>query len=80
MAHAEVQHSLDGALETRSKLIYGLNDKPPLVNTLFIALQHVSVIFVPSVAPVILIGKALKLDPVSTSYLRSEERRVGKEC
>ncbi|HTL90495.1 MAG TPA: solute carrier family 23 protein, partial [Leptolyngbya sp.] len=69
MSHTEVQHTSDTVSATRSKLIYGLNDKPPLLNTLFIAIQHVSVIFVPSVAPLILIGKALKLDPASTSYL-----------
>lgn len=65
----QLDHVDQKVLATRRKLIYGLNDKPPLANLLFIALQHVSVIFVPSVAPTILIGKALNLDAVTTSYL-----------
>lgn len=58
MTHTEVQPISENVTETRRKLIYGLNDKPPLVNTLFVAIQHVSVIFVPSVTPTILMDYA----------------------
>jgi xanthine permease XanP len=42
-------------------LIYGLNDKPPLRLSLFVALQHVLAVFVGIVTPPLIISRALKL-------------------
>ena len=69
MTPTEVHSSSDNVTPAHPKLIYGLNDKPPFTNALFVALQHVCVIFVPSVTPSIIIGRALGLDAASTSYL-----------
>ena len=69
MTPTEVHSPSDNVTPSHPKLIYGLNDKPPFANALFVALQHVCVIFVPSVTPSIIIGRALGLDAASTSYL-----------
>lgn len=52
-----------------SGLIFGLEDNPPPGTAILVALQHVCVIFVPSVTPAILIGRALDLDATSISYI-----------
>jgi xanthine permease XanP len=57
------------AVETESKLIYGLNDKPPLYEGIFVAVQHVMAIFVPIVTPPLIICGALGVDPVNTSII-----------
>ena len=43
-------------------LIYGLEDRPPLKDTLFAALQHLLAIFVAIITPPLIIAGALKLD------------------
>lgn len=48
-----------------SNLIFGLEDNPPFQTAILVSLQHVCVIFVPSVTPAILIGRALDLDAAS---------------
>lgn len=45
-----------------SGLIYKLNDRPPLKETLFAALQHLLAIFVAIITPPLIIAGALKLD------------------
>jgi len=52
-----------------SNLIFGLEDNPPFRTAILVALQHVCVIFVPSVTLAILIGRALNLDATSISYI-----------
>lgn len=52
-------------------LIYGLNDRPPLKDTLFAALQHLLAIFVAIITPPLIIAGALKLDLNTTGYLVS---------
>ena len=54
-----------------TSLIYGLNDRPPLRDTLFAALQHLLAIFVAIITPPLIIGGALKLDLETTGYLVS---------
>lgn len=54
-----------------NKLIYGLNDKPPFVEAVLAAMQHVLAIFVGIITPPLLIANALKLDPTETSYVVS---------
>lgn len=57
--------------ETNTGLIYGLNDRPPLRETLFAALQHLLAIFVAIITPPLIIAGALKLDIQTTSFLVS---------
>jgi xanthine permease XanP len=57
--------------EMSTSLIYGLNDRPPLVESVLIASQHVLAIFVGIITPSIIIGNALELEPVDVSYLIS---------
>lgn len=57
--------------EKDSGLIYGLNDRPPLRETLFAALQHLLAIFVAIVTPLLIIAGALELDLETTGFLVS---------
>lgn len=57
--------------ELKAELIYGLNDRPPLRETLFAALQHLLAIFVAIITPPLIIAGALKLDIEATSFLVS---------
>jgi xanthine permease XanP len=52
-------------------LIYGLDVRPPLRETLFVALQHVFAVFVGMITPPLLIAGALKLGGADTAYLVS---------
>ena len=52
-------------------LIYGLDDRPPLKDTLFAALQHLLAIFVAIITPPLIIAGALKLDLETTGFLVS---------
>ena len=52
-------------------LIYGLEERPPLKDTLFAALQHLLAIFVAIIAPPLIVAGALGLDIQTTSYLVS---------
>ena len=56
---------------TDSELIYGLEDKPPLQEAVFAALQHTLAVFVGIITPPIIIANALGLDTDTTSYLVS---------
>ena len=57
--------------ELKAELIYGLNDRPPLRETLFAALQHLLAIFVAIITPPLIIAGALKLDIETPSFLVS---------
>ena len=57
--------------ELKAELIYGLNDRPPLRETLFAALQQLLAIFVAIITPPLIIAGALKLDIETTSFLVS---------
>lgn len=52
-------------------LIYGLNDRPPVKETIFAALQHLLAIFVAIITPPLIIAGALKLDLETTGFLVS---------
>lgn len=52
-------------------LIYGLEDRPPLRDTFFAALQHLLAIFVAIITPPLIIAGALKLDLETTGFLVS---------
>lgn len=69
---------LDDAPQTASnELIYGLEDRPPLKETLFAALQHMLAIFVAIITPPLIIAGAMKLDLETTSYLVSMSLMVS---
>ncbi len=68
MAHTEV-HAEHGVADKSIQLLYGLNDKPPVKESLFVALQHVCAIFIPIVTPGLIITGALALDPAKASYI-----------
>ena len=52
-------------------LIYGLNDKPPVRQSIFVALQHVLAVFVGIVTPPLIISKALNLPGADEAFLVS---------
>ena len=59
------------AEEPGADLLYGLDDRPPLRETVFVALQHVLAVFVGIVTPPLIVAGALKLDAANTAYLVS---------
>ena len=58
-------------MEKSKELIYGLNDRPPLRETLFAALQHLLAIFVAIITPPLIISSELKFDLEITGFLIS---------
>lgn len=52
-------------------LIYGLEDRPPVKDALFAALQHLLAIFVAIITPPLIIAGALNLDLETTGFLVS---------
>ncbi len=52
-------------------LIYGLEDRPPLRDAFFAALQHLLAIFVAVITPPLIIAGALNLDLATTGFLVS---------
>ena len=58
-------------------LIYGLNARPPLRETLFAALQHLLAIFVAIITPPLIIANAIQLDQETTSFLVSMSLMVS---
>ena len=55
----------------KNGLIYGLEERPPLRDTLFAALQHLLAIFVAIITPPLIISGALGFDIETTSFLVS---------
>ncbi|TVQ09409.1 MAG: purine permease [Leptolyngbya sp. DLM2.Bin27] len=58
-------------IDFNSELLYGLNDKPPAAEALFVAIQHVLASFVGIITPPLIICGALGVDPVNTSIVIS---------
>jgi xanthine permease XanP len=52
-----------------SEVLYGLNDRPPFLESLFVSLQHLLAIFIPIITPTLIIARELGLDPSTTAYL-----------
>ena len=69
MAHTDVHAEGHGIAEDAPRLLYGLHDKPPFKDALFVGLQHVCAIFIPVVTPGLLITGALGLPPDQASYI-----------
>lgn len=57
--------------EVAAELIYGLNDRPPVGEAVFVALQHVLAAFVGIITPPLIISTTLGLSPTETSYIIS---------
>ena len=55
----------------KNGLIFGLEDRPPLRDTLFAAMQHLLAIFVAIITPPLIISGALGFDVETTSFLIS---------
>lgn len=63
-----------------SGLIYGLYDKPPLIEAIFVAIQHVLAAFVGIVTPPLIICSSLGLDAANTSYIISMSLFASGVC
>lgn len=57
--------------QRKSELLYGLTDKPPVAESIFVAFQHVLAAFVGIITPPLIICTSLGLDAANTSYLIS---------
>lgn len=57
--------------EMKAELIYGLNEKPPVKDAIFAAIQHLLAIFVAIITPPLIIAGALEFDQETTSFLIS---------
>lgn len=57
--------------EMKAELIYGLEDRPPVKDALFAAIQHLLAIFVAIITPPLIIAGALNFDLETTSFLVS---------
>lgn len=66
--------------QAKSELIYGLNDKPPVGEAMFVALQHVLAAFVGIITPPLIIANGLGLNPVDTSYIISMSLFASGVC
>lgn len=70
MEHKETEATT--AAKTMSQgLIYGLEDRPPVRDALFAALQHLLAIFVAIITPPLIVAGALNLDLETTGFLVS---------
>jgi xanthine permease XanP len=63
-----------------SELIYGLHDKPPVVESIFVAVQHVLAAFVGIVTPPLLICTSLGIDAANTSFIISMSLLASGIC
>lgn len=68
MSATEIKQGSEAA---SSELIYKLNDRPPVKDALFAALQHLLAIFVAIITPPLIIAGALQLDVATTGFLVS---------
>ena len=54
-----------------SDLIYKLEDKPPIAEAIFVAIQHVFAVFVGIITPPLIICNALGVEPADTTFVVS---------
>lgn len=67
----EINEETEETSTFNNELVYGLNDKPPVVESIFVALQHVLAIFVGIITPPLIICNALKLGVTDTNIVVS---------
>lgn len=63
-----------------STLIYGIEDRPPLHDAFFAALQHLLAIFVAIITPPLIIAQALGLDKETTGFMVSMSLLASGIC
>ena len=68
---AESENAQPVAHKQTSELIYRLEDRPPLPQTLFAAFQHLLAMFVAVITPALLICQALGLPAQDTQHIIS---------
>ncbi|MEO1523327.1 MAG: solute carrier family 23 protein, partial [Cyanobacteria bacterium J06633_2] len=68
---AEQRADEESGLDVSTDLIYELDDRPPIPNAIFAALQHVFASFVGIITPSFIISNALGLDPADTGFIIS---------
>jgi len=65
------QNLENDSVQINADLLYGLNDRPPIGESILVAIQHVLASFVGIITPALLICSALGVDPVNTSIIIS---------
>ena len=63
--------SAEATVVKNHSLIYGLDDKPPVIESALVALQHVLAIFAGIITPPLIISGALGLDPADSRIIIS---------
>ena len=63
--------TLEAPSKIESDLIYGLESRPPFVEAVFVALQHVFACFVGIITPGLIICGALEVPPADTTFILS---------
>ncbi|MGB3308953.1 MAG: nucleobase:cation symporter-2 family protein [Nodosilinea sp.] len=67
-----IEQEMDGdRISIQSELLYGLNDKPPVGESIFVAIQHVLASFVGIITPGLIICGALGVSPADTGIIVS---------
>ncbi|MGB3202782.1 MAG: nucleobase:cation symporter-2 family protein [Nodosilinea sp.] len=67
-----IESGTDGdRITIQSELLYGLNDKPPVAEAIFVAIQHVLASFVGIITPGLIICGALGVSPADTGIIVS---------
>lgn len=61
----------EASAKIESDLIYGLEARPPFVESIFVALQHVFACFVGIITPGLIICGALEVPPADTTFILS---------
>ncbi|MGF1542571.1 MAG: uracil-xanthine permease family protein [Pleurocapsa sp.] len=61
----------------KSDLIYGLEARPPFIESIFVALQHVFACFVGIITPGLIICGALEVSPADTTFILSSSLIVS---
>ncbi|MGB3138759.1 MAG: nucleobase:cation symporter-2 family protein [Nodosilinea sp.] len=67
-------------ISIQSELLYGLNDRPPVGEAIFVAIQHVLASFVGIITPGLLICAALGVSPEDTGIIVSMSLFVSGIC
>ena len=65
------QTNLEAPAKIESDLIYGLEARPPFIEAVFVALQHVFACFVGIITPGLIICGALEVPPADTTFILS---------
>ena len=67
----EIKTKAEAPAAIKSDLIYGLESRPPFIESIFVALQHVFACFVGIITPGLIICSALEVPPADTTFILS---------